>query len=147
MPFDMAATFTARALLQAHELEQLGPLGGAAVRAGEVLVERHQLVGREPVGEAEQLGQVADGRSGGRRAHRGALDLRPAAARAHEAAGDLREGRLAGAVRSQQAEQLAALNREIHAAERHRGAVALLERLAGEDGRHRAECRKLRGCC
>ena len=85
-------------------------LGGAAVRAGEVLVERDQLVGGEPVGEAEQLGEVADRRSRGRRPGRGPLDLRAAARGAHEPAGDLRERGLAGAVRAEQAEQLAALD-------------------------------------
>ena len=63
----------------------------------------------------------------------------------HEAAGDLRERRLAGAVRAQQAEQLALRHLEIHAAERDGVAVALLERLAAEGGGHRPQCRKLPG--
>ena len=41
---------------------------GAAVRAGQALVQRQQLVGAQPVGKAEQLGQVADRRARRRRA-------------------------------------------------------------------------------
>ena len=62
---------------------------------------------------------------------------------AHEAARDLRQRRLPGPVRAEQTEQLAALHLQVHPAERDGRAVALLERLAGEDGRHRPQCRKL----
>ena len=60
---------------QAHQLEQLGPLPRAPLGGREVLMEGEQLVRGEPVGESEQLGEVADrrarlGGAGGR-----ALDL------------------------------------------------------------------------
>ena len=50
----------ARHLGEADALEQVAPLGGAAVRAREPLVQLEQLVGRAPVREAEQLGEVAE---------------------------------------------------------------------------------------
>ena len=141
MPFDIASTRVARASLSSTSSSSSRALAGTAARAGERLVEREQLVGRQPVGEAEQLGEVADrpsraGRAGGR-----SLDLGRALGRAHEPAGDLRERRLAGAVRAEQAEQLAALDLEVDAGERDGGAVALGQPVAGEGGRHRAQCR------
>ena len=130
---------------EAHKLQQLGPLLGTPLRPRQLLVQRQELVGGEPVGEAEQLGEVSNrgARLGG--AGRRALYLGAAARGSHETAGDLRERRLAGAVRAQQAEQLALRHLEIHAAERDGVAVALLERLAAEGGGHRPQCRKLPG--
>jgi hypothetical protein len=127
---------------QAHQLEQLTALGGAAVRAGELLVQLEQLVGAQPAREAKQLGQVAErgarrGRSGGLARHaRGALGG------AHEAAGDLHQGRLARAVRAQQPDQLARQDLQVHPAQREGRPVPLAEPLTVEGGGHAAQCRK-----
>jgi hypothetical protein len=131
---------------EAHQLQQPPPLARAAVRAGQVLVEPEQLVGRQPAGKPEQLREVADrrarlGRAGGR-----ALDGRDAGAWPHQAAGDLGERRLPRAVRAEQSEELAGRDLEVHAPERHGGAVALLERVAAEGSGHRAQCRKVVRC-
>jgi hypothetical protein len=128
------------------QLEQLCALRGAAVRARQLLMELEQLVGAQPVRETEQLREVADrgARLGG--AGRRALDLGPPAGGAHQAAGDLRERRLARAVRAEQPEQLPGRHLQVHSAERHRRAVALLERLAAKGSGHRPQCRKLPGC-
>ena len=70
MPFDMAPDLHRSRIGQTHQLEQLGALGRAAVGAGQVLVERDQLVSAEPVREPKQLRQIPDGRPRGRRAGR-----------------------------------------------------------------------------
>ena len=121
---------------QADELEQLGALGRAALGAGEPLVQREQLVGARPAGEAEQLREVAEraagrGRPGGR-----AADLGGAAGRPDEAARDLHERALAGAVRAEQPDELALADGEVDAAQRVGRAVALREAGHGEGSRH-----------
>ena len=42
------------------QLEQLCPLGRAALGAGQPLMEDEQLLGADPAGEAEQLREVAE---------------------------------------------------------------------------------------
>src|SRR6185436_15100696 len=93
----------ARARLdEADELEQLGALGGAAVRAGEPLVQLEHLVRGLPAGEPEQLREVAERGAGGGRPRGRAADLGAAARRPDEPAGDLDERRLPGSVRAEQ---------------------------------------------
>src|SRR6185312_16468841 len=94
-------------LRQADELEELGAFGRAALRACESLVEDEQLVGAHPAGKAEELREVAERAACRRRPCRRAADLGRSFARPHEPAGDLDQRRLAGAVRPQQADQLA----------------------------------------
>ena len=119
------------------ELEQALPLGGAAARAGEPLVQLEHLVGRVPAGEAEQLGEVAERRPRRARSGARARDLGVAAGRAHEPDGDLHERRLAGAVRAEQADQLPLADLQIDTFQRFDGAVALRETADGEGNRHR----------
>src|SRR5690242_14250092 len=81
-------------------------------------MELEQLRRGEPAREAEELGEVA-----GRPPRLDAPGRRPgdrdlAAARLHQAAGDLRERRLAGAVRAEQPDQLALADEQVHAAQR-----------------------------
>ncbi len=118
------------------ELEQPPPLLRTAGGGRELLVERENLVGRVPAGEAEELGEIAELRT--RRAGAGARagHLHPAAGRTDEPDGDLDERRLAGAVRAEQAHELALLHREIDSPERLDRAVTLGEVVDGE-GRHR----------
>jgi hypothetical protein len=111
---------------EADELEQLVALGLAAARARELLVQDEHLVGRRPAGEAEQLGQVAEG----------ALDPRDALGGVHEPAAALHERRLAGAVGPEQADELALAHLEIDAAESDRRPVPL-DQPAGLEHRHR----------
>src|SRR6185436_9534969 len=44
---------------EADELEELGPLGVAAVRAGQSLMEVEQLIGAVPAREAKELREIA----------------------------------------------------------------------------------------
>ena len=121
-------------------------LGGAAVRAGEPLVQRRAARRRAATGEAEQLGQVADapprrGRAGGRAVH-----LAPAA-----------RWRAPGRRRSSTSVDLPAplgpsrptssprLDLQIDARERHGRAVALLSSSQAKAAGTRAQCRKLPG--
>ena len=59
MPLDIAPTRRVAASAR-PTVEQPRALRGAAVRPREPLVHAEQLVGAQPVGEAEQLGQVAE---------------------------------------------------------------------------------------
>jgi hypothetical protein len=121
---------------QLDELQQLASLGRAALRAGQLLMQAEQLVRGAPVGEAEQLGEVAELGVGGGRPGRAAADLHGARARPHEAACDLDERGLSGAVRTQQSEQLAALDLEIDAAQRLHRAVGLAQARDREGSGH-----------
>ena len=118
------------------ELEQLPPLRRAAGRAGEVLVQAQHLVRRAPVGEAEQLGEIAEpgvrlGAPGGVPA-----DRHVPAGRADEAARDLHERRLAGAVRAEEAEELALRHVEVDAPQRLHRAIGLAQAANGQGERH-----------
>jgi hypothetical protein len=123
---------------EADQLEQLGALGLTACRSRESLVELHQLVRRAPPGEAEQLGEIAHRAARFPGARLRAADDGRAAARANETAADLHEGRLAGAVRAEEADELAFLDRHVDAREGAHAAVALGECLCGEGDGHRA---------
>ena len=113
-----------------------GALGRAAPGAREPLVQREQLVRRVPAGEAEQLGEVADLPPRVERAGTRAADLGPAAGGPDEPAGDLDQCRFAGAVRAEQADELALLDLEVDPRQRGRRAIALLERADGERCAH-----------
>ena len=118
------------------ELEQPLALRSTAARAGEPLVQLEHLVRRVPAGEAEELCEVAERRARGTRARPRACDLGRAARLAHEPDRDLHERRLAGAVRAEQAEQLALADLEIDALERLHRAVAFRETADGESSSH-----------
>ena len=91
------------------------------------------LVGRVPAGEAKQLGQIAERRPGGARARAARPRPRPRPpALAHEPDKDLDERRLPGAVRPEQADELALPDLEIDASQRLDGAVPLGEAANGE---------------
>ncbi len=107
--------------------EQSLALGGAAVGAGEPLVHAEQLVGAQPIGEAEQLGEIAERPVRLGRAGRSAGDLGGAGGRGHEAAGDLHERRLARAVGTQQPHELALAHLEADPLERLGRAVGLVQ--------------------
>ena len=99
------------------------------------------LVGAHPAGEAEELGQVPERRrAASEPAGAPETSTRPPR-RPHEPAGDLDEGRLAGAVRAEQADELPRLDCEIDAGERLDPSVALLE--AREHARTAATTRTL----
>ena len=78
--------------------------------AGEPGVELEDLAGAEPGLVAEQLGQVADPPPRRAVAERRAEDRAAAAGRAGEAEQQLDRGRLAGAVRPEEAEDLAGVD-------------------------------------
>jgi len=137
-PLRHAVHAAARGVRERDELEQPAPLGGAAVRAGEALVQLEHLVGRVPAGEAEELGEVAERSPCRPRSGAGTGDLRLAGARAHEPDRDLHECRLPGAVRAEQADELPLGHLEIDAFQRLDGAVALRKPADGECNRHRA---------
>ena len=145
IPLDIAPTLTSRASASPTSSSSSARSVGAARGLGQGLVELDQLVGAQPVGKAEQLGEVADLPARRGRAGRRARHLGLACGRAHEAAGDLGERRLAGPVRAEQADELPGLDAEVHPRQRLRAPVALAELAAGEGGRHRAQCRKLPG--
>src|SRR5206468_7165832 len=114
------------------EFEQPRALLRAAARAGEPLVQLEHLVGRVPAREAEELGEVAERRARRLRPGSCAGDACLAAGGAHEADGDLDKRRLAGAVRPEQADELAFADGEVDAAQRLNRPVALLEIADGE---------------
>ena len=123
------------------ELEQLSALAVAARRADESLVEAQDLVGRVPAWETEELGEVAERGTGGRRSRRRSADLRAAAGRANQPAGDLDEGRLPGPVRSEQAYELAGLHLQADPVERQDAPIALGGVLHEQGRDHRASLR------
>src|SRR5215218_2026409 len=118
------------------ELEQLAPLRRAARRPDQLLVQPEQLVRGAPVGEAEQLGQVAELRVGGGRAGRAPADLDRSRARPDQPAGDLHQRRLAGAVGPEQPEQLAGAELEVDSAQRLHRAIGLAQARDREGGGH-----------
>ena len=136
----MSSTLRDLALGQADEVEELGALGLAAVRARQALMKCEELVGLVPPREAEELREIAERGACGRRPRRGARDLGRAGARAHEPAGDLHEGGLAGAVRAEEPDELSLADLEVDAAERGHVPVALRETLCAERG-HAASLR------
>ena len=125
---------TGEELLALHQ--RLAAFGRAALRAGQLLMQAQQLVRGAPVGEAEQLGEVAELRVRGGRPGRAPADLHRARARFDEAACDLDERGLSGAVRTQQPEQLAALDLEIDAAQRLHRAIGLVQARDREGSGH-----------
>ena len=135
IPFDIVPMRRPPASLQADELEQLRALARPAVGLRELLVQLEQLLARAPVGEAEQLGEVAERPVRGDRPGGGAAHGRAARGRRDEAAGDLDQRALARAVRAQQPDQLALADLEVDAREGAHGAVRLLE--AGDRQRRR----------
>jgi hypothetical protein len=121
---------------QLHQFQQLGALAGPALRPAEPLVQLQQLVGRAPAWEAKELGEVADRRPRRGRARRAAQHLDAAGAGPDQAAGDLGQGRLAGAVGPEQAEQLPGTDLEIDANQCFLAAVGLAQGAGGKDRRH-----------
>jgi hypothetical protein len=95
-------------------------------------VQRDQLVRGVPAREAKELGEVAELAPRRERSRLRAADLGLAAGRAYEAAGDLDQGRLPGAVGTEQADQLALRDVDVHAGERRGCPVPLLEASGGE---------------
>ena len=98
-----------------------------------------QLVGSHPAGKAEELGEIAEccprlTRAGARTANLGTPCRRP-----DETAGDLDERGFPGAVRPEQADELALTDLEVHSAECFDCAVALDEAADGERCGHGAE--------
>ena len=138
MPFDIWSTLRSPTSARPTSSSSRPRSAGAAVRSDQALVQAHHLVGPQPPGEAEELGQVAERPPGVARARRRPEHRRPPAARADEAAADLDERRLAGAVRAEQPDQLALAHLKAHAVERADPAVPLLEPLSGERVRHGA---------
>src|SRR5581483_5362578 len=130
---------------EGDEVEQAAALGGSAARPGEALVQLEHFVGAVPAGEAEELREVAERCARGARAGTGADDLGAAARRPDEADGDLHERRLAGAVRAEQADELALLDFEVDAFQRVDGAEALAELPDGKRARHAGQS-TLRSC-
>jgi hypothetical protein len=107
-------------------------------------MELEHLVCRVPAGKAEELGEVTDCPLGSSRAGRSATDERLTLTRADEAARDLDERRLAGAVRSEESDELSFFDREVDAAEGFDAAVSLDETADFESGRHAARVAALR---
>jgi hypothetical protein len=99
-------------------------------------MEDEQLVRRVPAGKTEELGQVADLTPRLERARAGTADLGLSAGGPDEPAGDLDQRGLAGAVRPEQADELAFLDLEVDSRERGRRAITLLERADGERCAH-----------
>src|SRR5262249_10818673 len=131
---------------EADQLEQLAALAFPSVRTGEPLVQLEQLVGARPTGEAEELREVAERRARLARACARTAHLRTSRARPHEPARDLHERRLAGAVRPEQPDELAALDGEVDSGQRSDVAVPLDESADGErcghaPSVHSASCR------
>ena len=119
-----------------NELEQLRAFALAACRTAQPLVESQKLVRAHPAGKAEQLGEVTERPPRGPRARRLTADLRVPRARARETARDLHERRLAGAIRTEQADELPFLDLEIDAAERLDRSVALGKTANSKRGGH-----------
>ena len=117
MPLDIAPTRRVAASVRPTDSSSRRALAGAAVRAREPLVHAEQLVGGQPVGEAEQLGQVAERAVRLRRAGGRAGEPRLAAGRADQPARDLDQRRLAGAVGPEQPDELAVADLEADALE------------------------------
>jgi hypothetical protein len=99
-------------------------------------VQLEYLVRRIPAREAEELGEVAHPSARLERSGRNTADFRRSAGGADEAARDLDERRLAGAVRSEQSDELALANLEIDPCERLDPAVALREAAKGQSRGH-----------
>ena len=143
MPLDMASTrvrvASPRPTSSSRSARSRSPPSEPARRWCSV----EQLVGAKPVGEAKQLGQVADRGACLGRARRGRRRPSPRRPRPHEPAGDLHERRLAGAVRAKQPDELAGLDNEVHARQAPPSRRSASQSLAGEGGGHAAESRKL----
>ena len=119
-----------------HELEQAAALGGAATRARKPLVQLEHLVRAVPAREAEELRQIAERRACGARAGARTGNLGLAFRLPHETDRDLHERRLAGAVRSEQPEELALADHQIDTFQSLHGPVAFLEAADGESSSH-----------
>jgi len=114
-----------RRILQADEAEESLSFRRAAVGAGEALVEGEELDRRVPAWETEELGEISE-RAACLRGERWlTVDGRLAGRGTDEAARDLDERRLAGAVRPEQAHELALVDLEVDALQRLDRAVLL----------------------
>ena len=103
---------------------------------GELGVEGEHLTGVEPRLVAEQLGQVADPAPRVARSPSGAPSTRPdARGRAGEPEQELDRGRLARAVRAEEADQLAATDAQVEAVERGRPTERLDDAVELDGGR------------
>ena len=143
MPFDIAPTLVAAGVARARPSSSSSarsPAPPSGVR--QALVKLEQLVGAEPVGKPEQLGQVADAAARLQRSRRRAEHLDLATGRAHQPAGDLHQRGLARPVGPQQAHELARLHAQVGPGEGGGPAVGLVQTGRGQDGWHRAECRQ-----
>ena len=111
------------------EIDHLGDAVAALRRrdAAEPAVKIHELGRREPIVESKILGKESDPPPDGDVARRRAEDERAAASRFDEAEQHLDRRALAGAVRSEKAEDLAASDGEREAANRHARSEHLAE--------------------
>ena len=121
---------------EADELEERDALAVAGGRACKPLVQRQDLVRAHPGGKAEELRQVAERSPSLSRPRGRAGDLDRPGGRPNEAARDLHEGRLAGAVRAEEADELPGLDPKIDPRERLDPSEALLEAADREHGSH-----------
>ena len=104
-------------------------------QAGQLGVEQEHLTGAQPWLVAEELRQVADPAAGRAVAERGAEDPTRAARRTRQAEQQLDRRGLPGAVRPQQADELARTDLEVDPVERHGRAVAFRDRAELDDRR------------
>ena len=139
MPFDISSTRRSRGVGERDELEQPGPLALPPVEPASRWCRHEQLVGAHPAGKAEQLGEVAE-RARAFDEPAGAPST-PADAfgRPDESARDLHERRLAGAVRAEQADELALAHLEVDASQRLDGPETFLESADGKSRRAQSE--------
>jgi hypothetical protein len=144
MPFDIASTRTRR-VRQPDQLEQFAALTLSAGRGDEALVEPEHLVRGVPAGKAEKLGQVSERAPSRRRACGSTANLRLPPRRPDQPARDLDGRRLPGAVRAEDADELAALHLEGDAVERSDAAVPLRDVVCTQGRDHRASLRAGRG--
>ena len=98
-------------------------------------VEREDLAGVQPGLVAEELGQVADPRPGRAVAERGAEDATAARRRPGEAEQELDRGRLAGAVGTEQPDDLATPDDQVEAGQGRRRSVRLDDAVELDHGR------------
>ncbi len=128
MPFENPPDAVAVAALEADDAEDPVDLHAPVARQDrEPRVELQHLAGGQPRLVAEQLGQVADATPRRAVAERPAEDRPVALGRPREAEQQLDRRRLAGAVRAEQAEHLAAVDAQVEGIEGDRRAVGLAE--------------------
>jgi hypothetical protein len=121
---------------EADELEEVASFRGPAARPGEALVKIEHLVAACPPRVAEELREVPEPRSGRDGTGRVAEYLRAPRRRSNEAAGDLDERRLAGAIRTEKADQLTLADLDVDAPQRVDAATVTLLDGGRREGRN-----------